>query len=137
MFFLFDPLWGWNVLEAERPLRSWRHRGWRNTKICIHRPSRMEWKRGKCWKSSIFEGKLWVFISYLSKMRIVSMFYNFFILALFTACFYHFLIWRYLNSSVTRFSSDTLLPFPNSNDLNSREGTGSYSQTPFLFHGFI
>ena len=36
----------------------------------------MERKRGKCWKSQIFEGKLWVVISYLSKMRIVSMFYN-------------------------------------------------------------
>ena len=54
-------------------------------------------------------------------MKIVSMFYNFFILALFTACFYHFLFWRYLNSSMTRFSSDILLPFPNSNDLNSHE----------------
>ena len=47
--------------------------------------------------------------------------YLFFILALFTACFYHFLFWRYLNSNMTRFSSDILLPFSNSNDLNSRE----------------
>ena len=39
---------------------------------------------------------------------------------IFTACFYHFLFWRYLNSSMTSFSSDILLPFPNSNDLNSR-----------------
>ena len=46
------------------------------------------------------------------------MFCNF-ILALFTVCFYHFLFWRYLNSTMTRFSSDILLPFPNSNDLNS------------------
>ena len=36
----------------------------------------MERKRGKCLKSSIFEGKLQVFISYLSEMKIVSMFYN-------------------------------------------------------------
>ena len=79
----------------------------------------MERKCGKCWKSPIFEGKLRVFISYLSKMRIVSMFYNFFILALFTACFHHFLFWRYLNSSMTRFSSGILIPFPNLNDLNS------------------
>ena len=27
--------WGWNVLEADRVLRSWHHIGWRNTKICI------------------------------------------------------------------------------------------------------
>ena len=46
-----------------------------------------------CWKSPIFEGKLWVFMSYLSKMRIVynsslsSTFYSllppFFILEIF------------------------------------------------------
>ena len=77
MFFLFNPpAWDWNVLRAERLLRSWRHTGWRNTKICIHGASRMEWKCGKCWKSPIFEGKLWVFSSYLSKMRIISMLYN-------------------------------------------------------------
>ena len=40
MFFLkfFSVLtkdWGWNVLEADRVLRSWHHIGWRNTKICI------------------------------------------------------------------------------------------------------
>ena len=40
---------------------------------------------------------------------------------LFTACFYHFLFWRYLNSSMTSFSSEILLPFPNSNHLNSCE----------------
>ena len=60
------------VLESERPLHSWRHIGWKNAKICIHRASRMEQKCGKCWKSSIFEGKLWVFISCLSEMKIVS-----------------------------------------------------------------
>ena len=90
-------------------------------KNLLPRASRMGQKCDKCWKSPIFEGKLQVFISYLSEMKIVSMFYNFFILALFTACFYHFLFWRYLNSSMTRFSSDILLPFPNSNDLNSRD----------------
>ena len=114
VFFLLTP-WGCNVLEAERPLHSWCHIDY------IHRASRMERKCGKCWKLSIFEGKLQVFISYLSEMKIVSMFYNFFILVLFTACFYHFLFWKYLNSSMTRFSSDILLPFPNSNDLNSCE----------------
>ena len=36
----------------------------------------MEGKCGKCWKSPTFEGKLQVFISYLSEMKIVSMFYN-------------------------------------------------------------
>ena len=45
-----------------------------------------------------------------------------FILALFTACFYHFLFWRYLNSSMTRFSSGILLPFPNLIDLKNHEG---------------
>ena len=120
MFFLFNPPLGWNVVEAEKLLRSWRHIGWRNTKICIHGASWMEQKHGKCWKLPIFEGKLQVFISYLSEMKIVSMFYNFFIPALFT-CFYHFLFWIYLNSSMTWFSSDTLLPFPNSNGLNSHE----------------
>ena len=112
-FFCLTP-WGCNVLEAERPLYSWCHIDY------IHRASRMEQKCVKCWKLSIFEGKLQVFISYLSEMKIVSMFYNFFILALFTACFYHFLFRKYLNSSMRRFSSDILLPFPNLNDLNSR-----------------
>ena len=93
-FFCLTPS-GWNVLEAERPLRSWRHIGWRNTKICIHGASRMERKRGKCWKLPIFEGKLRVFISYLSEMKIVcsitllysstfySLFLSFFVLEIF------------------------------------------------------
>ena len=43
---------------------------------------------------------------------------------LFTACLYYFLFWRYLNSSMARFLlSDILLPFPNSNDLNSHADT--------------
>ena len=96
-FFCLTP-WGWNVLGVGRPLRSWRL-GWRNTKICIHGASRMERKRGKCWKLPIFE--------------------LFFILALFTTCFYQFLFWKYLNFSMTRLLSDILFPFPNSNDLNS------------------
>ena len=41
------------------------------------------------------------------------------ILVLFTPCFYNFLFRRYLNSNMTSFSSEILLPFPNSNDLNS------------------
>ena len=32
------------------------------------------------------------------------------------------MFWRYLNSSMTRFSPNILLPTPNSNDLNSRDG---------------
>ena len=36
----------------------------------------MEQKRGKCWKLQPFEGKLQVFISYLSETKTVSMFYN-------------------------------------------------------------
>ena len=80
----------------------------------------MEQKCGKCWKLQPFEGKLLVFISYLSEVKTVSMFYNFFILVLFTACFYRFLFWRYLNSSMACFSSEILLPFPNLIDLNSR-----------------
>ena len=63
---------GWNVLEADRRLHSWLHIDWRNTQIWIHRASRMEQKCGKCWKLPIFEGKLRVFFSYLSEMKIVS-----------------------------------------------------------------
>ena len=44
------------------------------------------------------------------------------ILVLYTACFYHFLFWGYLNSGMTGFSSDVLLRFPNLNNLNSCEG---------------
>ena len=55
----------------------------------------MERKCGKCWKSPIFEGKLRVFISYLSEMKIVcsitllysstfySLFLPFFVLEIF------------------------------------------------------
>ena len=81
-FFVLLP-WGWNVLEAERSLRYWRHIGWRNPKICIHGASRMEWKRGICWKSPIFERKLWIFISYLREMKIVCS-----IILLFSSTFY-------------------------------------------------
>ena len=48
------------------------------------------------------------------------MFYNLSLFyLLFTACLYHFLFWRYLNSSMTSFLSDILLPFPNLNNLKS------------------
>ena len=40
---------------------------------------------------------------------------------LFAACFYHFLFWRYLNSSMTHFLSEILLLFPNLIDMNSRK----------------
>ena len=56
----------------------------------------MEQKHGKCWKLPIFEKKLWLFGSYLSEMKSVSMFYNFLIVAPFT-------VWRYLNSYMTSF----------------------------------
>ena len=62
-FFCLTP----QTIEGSRirktTLRSWSHIGWRNTKICIHRASRMERKWGKCGKLPIFEGKLWVFVS--------------------------------------------------------------------------
>ena len=120
--FLFTPPWDWNILESERLLLSWHDIGQRNTKIYIPGASRMERKHGKCWKLPIFDGKFWrkVFISYISEWNENSMFYNsFLLLVLFTDCLYHFLFWRYLNSSMVSFSSDHLLPFPNSNDLSS------------------
>ena len=107
MFFLFNLPWGWSVIESERALPSWRHIGWRNTKICIHEASWMERKLVKCWKLPNFEGKLRLFFSYLSEMKKVSMFYNFLIPVLFTACFYHFLLWRYLNSIMRSFFCQT------------------------------
>ena len=45
-------------------------------KIYIHGAWQMEPKCGNCWKLQLFEGKLLVFISYLSEMKTVSMFYN-------------------------------------------------------------
>ena len=39
----------------------------------------MEQKPGECWKLQPFEGKLQVFISYLSETKTVSMFYNFYL----------------------------------------------------------
>ena len=56
MFFLVFfclATWGWNILESERLLLSWHHIGRRNTEICIHGASQMEWKHGKYWKLSI------------------------------------------------------------------------------------
>ena len=99
MFFFVNP-WGWNVLESERPLCSWHHVGWRNKRICIHGAEQMEQKHGKCWKLPIFEKRLWLFVSYLSEMKSVSMFYNFLIVAPFT-------VWRYLNSCMTSFFCQT------------------------------
>ena len=51
-------------------------------------------------------------------MKIVSRFL-FFVLALFTAGFNHFLFWTYLNSSMTRSLTNILPPLSNLNDLNS------------------
>ena len=61
--------------------------------------------------------KTWLqfFFGYLSEIKSVCSI-TLLILVLFTFRFYHFLFRRYLNSSV---SSDILLAFPNSNDLNS------------------
>ena len=44
----------------------------------------MEQKHGKCRKLQLFEGKLQVFISYMGKMKTISMFYNF----LYSSTFY-------------------------------------------------
>ena len=66
-------------------------------------------KTGKCWKSPIFEGKLGVFISYLNQMKTVSMLYN----SSYSSTFYSLFL--------PSFSSDILLPFPNSNGLNKRD----------------
>ena len=44
-------------------------------------------------------------------------------LVLFTACFHHF-----LNSSMTSFLSEILLPFPNLNDLNSHAACQTLSK---------
>ena len=68
-----------------------------------------------------FEGKF-LSVIYLSEMKTAcsitpSFFWCFF--SHITDCLYHFLFWRYLNSSMVSFSSDHLLPFPNSNDLSS------------------
>ena len=88
----------------------------------------MEWNCGKCWKLPIFEGKFqvcfcfcfFVFFSYLSEMKTVCKLYNFSLLQHFLQIVSTiFLFWRYLNSSMTSFLSDILLPFPNSNNLNS------------------
>ena len=89
--FFFLTLLRLECSRISKTVCSWCHIGWGNTKICIQGASKMEWKHGKCWKLPIFEGKLWVFFSYLSEMKTVSVFYNSSILVLFTACFYRFL----------------------------------------------
>ena len=52
----------------------------------------MEWKRGKCWKSLIFESKLRVFISYQSEMKTVSIMYIFFYSSTFYSLFLRFFV---------------------------------------------
>ena len=54
---------------------------------------------------------------------------------LFTACFYHFLFWRYLNSSMTSFLSNILVPFPNLNNLSSCAATSSL--VGIVLHQFL
>ena len=46
----------------------------------------------------------------------------FIILVLFTVPFYHFLFSRYLGLTKRHFSSDILVPFPDSSDLYSHDG---------------
>ena len=98
-FFVFsvNPL----GLECSRSRKTALLLTWHKLKKCknLHPygASRMVWKRGRCWKSPIFEGKLWVFIEWNENNENEKLF---FILAFFTACFYHFLFWGYLNSSM-------------------------------------
>ena len=80
-FFLYSPLThsprGWNVLESERPLCSLHHIGWwRNTKICIH-----IWSENmiNIENRKFLKGNCEFFLRYLSEMKIISMFYNFFL----------------------------------------------------------
>ena len=47
------------------------------------------------------------------------------ILLLFTVPFYHFLFSRYLDLTECHFSSATLVPFPDSSDLYSRDPTST------------
>ena len=47
---------------------------WRNIRV-----SWMEPKHGKCWKSEFLESELPIFISYLGKMKGITVFYNSFL----------------------------------------------------------
>ena len=75
MSFLFHPLW----LECSRIRKTascltlHRHRIQKSASMEPHK-----WSENvvNCLKLSIFEGKLQVFMSYLSEMKTVSMFYN-------------------------------------------------------------
>ena len=69
-------VWNWwpVALQVE-----WCHIGWRNIKICIYWVSWMKWKHGKCWKLSIFISKLWIFVSYMGRVKTFSMFYSSFL----------------------------------------------------------
>ena len=78
----------------------------------------MERKCGKYWKSLIFERKLQVCISYLRKMRIVCS-----ITPLYSSTFYSLFL-PFFVLEIFKFKCDKifvrhLLPFPDSNDLNS------------------
>ena len=116
VFFLFNP-WGWNVLGSERLVYSWCHIDWRNTKSTstkLHKWSENMVNVENCQflkDNYEFLVDIWV----IWKQSVCS------ILVLFTACFYHFLFRRYLNSSMTKLFVRLLLPFPNLNDLNSRD----------------
>ena len=73
----------------------------------------MKQKRGKCWKLQIFQGKLQVFFSYLSKMEIVcsitrlysnlfySLFLPFFILKIFKFKYYKVFVRH--SASISKF----------------------------------
>ena len=73
--------------------------------------------------TSIFEGKLQVlsviWVKWKWSVCSITLLYSSTFCTFFLACFYNFLFRRYLNSSMTRFWSDILPSFLNSNDLNS------------------
>ena len=122
MFSLFTPPllplspipWGWNVLESEKPLCSWCHKGWRNTKNCIHIASQMEQKCGKCWKSLIFKDNceflsvIWVkwkqtvcSITVSCSKTLYSLFLHFFVLEIFKFKYDNFYIRDF--ASISKF----------------------------------
>ena len=106
----------------------------------------MKQKRGKCWKLQIFQGKLQVFFSYLSKMEIVcsitrlysSLFYSlflpFFILKIFKFKYYKVFVRH--SASISKFEwfeqpcmSPPAGPWkcPDNNNNNSDNNNNNYN----------
>ena len=86
----------------------------------------MERKRGKCWKSLIFEGKLRVFLSVIWvkwKQSVCS------ITLPCSSTFYSLFM--------TSFLSDILLPFPNSNDFYKYKYIYTYTDTHIHTYTYI